>query len=60
MVLALRCLTGAPEELRKMFQDGAAVCDGLRAADEKVEDENGQVCGCISLLAIMSWFCTPI
>ncbi|KAJ7732244.1 hypothetical protein DFH07DRAFT_990955 [Mycena maculata] len=37
MVLALRCPTGAPLELRTMFQDGAAVCDALRMADEKIE-----------------------
>ncbi|KAJ7508074.1 hypothetical protein B0H11DRAFT_2185139 [Mycena galericulata] len=42
MVLALRCPTGAPDELRTMFQDGAAVCDALRMADEKVELENNE------------------
>ncbi|KAJ7776485.1 hypothetical protein DFH07DRAFT_980635 [Mycena maculata] len=42
MVLVLRCPTGAPVELRTMFQDGAAVCDALRMADEKVELENNE------------------
>ncbi|KAJ7790967.1 hypothetical protein B0H14DRAFT_3568348 [Mycena olivaceomarginata] len=42
MVLALRCPTEAPLELRTMFQDGAAVCDALRIADEKVELEKNE------------------
>ncbi|KAJ6550723.1 hypothetical protein B0H10DRAFT_1968777 [Mycena sp. CBHHK59/15] len=42
MVLALRCPTGEPDELCTMFQDGAAVCDALRMADEKVELENNE------------------
>ncbi|KAJ6576325.1 hypothetical protein B0H10DRAFT_2199104 [Mycena sp. CBHHK59/15] len=42
MVVALRCPTGAPVELRPMFQDGAAVCDALRMADEKVELKNNE------------------
>ncbi|KAJ7036465.1 hypothetical protein C8F04DRAFT_1181470 [Mycena alexandri] len=42
MVLALRCPTGAPVALRTMFQDGAAVCDTLRTADEKLESEKNE------------------
>ncbi|KAJ7883601.1 hypothetical protein B0H13DRAFT_1890305 [Mycena leptocephala] len=44
MVLALRCPTAAPEALRTMFRNGVAVCDSIRAADEKVEESKGQRC----------------
>ncbi|KAJ7690511.1 hypothetical protein B0H17DRAFT_1201636 [Mycena rosella] len=36
-ILALRCPTGAPPELRKAFRNGAAVVDGVRGADETQE-----------------------
>ncbi|KAF8178356.1 hypothetical protein K438DRAFT_1938778 [Mycena galopus ATCC 62051] len=36
-ILALRCPTGAPPELRKAFINGAAVVDGVRGADETQE-----------------------
>ncbi|KAJ6607638.1 hypothetical protein B0H10DRAFT_2227648 [Mycena sp. CBHHK59/15] len=37
MVLALRCPTGAPEQLCTMYRDGVAVCDSVRAHDEERE-----------------------
>ncbi|KAJ7710806.1 hypothetical protein B0H17DRAFT_1190495 [Mycena rosella] len=36
-ILALRCPTGAPPELRKAFRNGAAGVDGVRGADETQE-----------------------
>ncbi|KAJ7448419.1 hypothetical protein FB451DRAFT_1243090 [Mycena latifolia] len=42
MVLALRCPTAAPDQLRTMFVNGAAVCDTIRAADEAQEKERGE------------------
>ncbi|KAJ6597301.1 hypothetical protein B0H10DRAFT_2441748 [Mycena sp. CBHHK59/15] len=42
MVLALRCPTDAPPELRTMFRNGLATCDGIRAEDEKQEADSGQ------------------
>ncbi|KAF7372673.1 ATP-dependent DNA helicase [Mycena venus] len=42
MILALRCPTGAPEELRTQFRNGVAVCDSIRPADEIVEAQHGQ------------------
>ncbi|KAJ6622199.1 hypothetical protein B0H10DRAFT_2214559 [Mycena sp. CBHHK59/15] len=42
MVLALRCPTGAPDQLRTMFVNGVAVCDAIRAADEAQEKEMGK------------------
>jgi hypothetical protein len=43
MILALRCPTGAPVELRNHFRNGASVCDSLRGSDEKLEAENGEL-----------------
>jgi hypothetical protein len=43
MILVLRCPTGAPEELKKLFRNGIAVLDGIRAADEVSEAERSQV-----------------
>ncbi|KAJ7765890.1 hypothetical protein DFH07DRAFT_1014444 [Mycena maculata] len=42
MVLALRCPTSAPVELRTMFRNGLATCDGIRADDEKHEADSGE------------------
>ncbi|KAJ7939655.1 hypothetical protein B0H13DRAFT_2300349 [Mycena leptocephala] len=42
MILALGLPTGAPEELRTLFRNGVATCDGVRADDEKHEMENSQ------------------
>ncbi|KAJ7873129.1 hypothetical protein B0H14DRAFT_2569952 [Mycena olivaceomarginata] len=42
MALALRCPTGAPEVLEKLFNNGLAVLDGIRGADEKAEIEKGK------------------
>ncbi|KAJ7369194.1 hypothetical protein DFH08DRAFT_984157 [Mycena albidolilacea] len=42
MILALRCPTGAPEELKKLFRNGIAVLDSIRAADEVSEAERSQ------------------
>ncbi|KAJ7892949.1 hypothetical protein B0H13DRAFT_857044 [Mycena leptocephala] len=42
MVLALRCPTGAPEQLRTMYRDGVAVCDSVRAHDEEREAQKGE------------------
>ncbi|KAJ6605030.1 hypothetical protein B0H10DRAFT_2229241 [Mycena sp. CBHHK59/15] len=42
MVLALRCPTNALPELRTMFRNGLATCDGIRAEDEKQEADSGQ------------------
>ncbi|KAJ7844013.1 hypothetical protein B0H14DRAFT_3139460 [Mycena olivaceomarginata] len=42
MILALRCPTGAPEELKKLFRNGIAVLDSIRAADEASEAEHSQ------------------
>ena len=47
MVLALRCPTEAPDGLRTMFVNGAAVCDAIRAADEAQEEEIGKVRYCV-------------
>ncbi|KAJ6605033.1 hypothetical protein B0H10DRAFT_2229244 [Mycena sp. CBHHK59/15] len=41
-ILALRCPTGAPPELRKGFRNGAAVIDGVRGADETQEAARGE------------------
>ncbi|KAJ7112152.1 hypothetical protein C8R44DRAFT_985147 [Mycena epipterygia] len=41
-ILALRCPTGAPPELRKGFRNGAAVVDGVRGADETQEAVRGE------------------
>ncbi|KAJ7939854.1 hypothetical protein B0H13DRAFT_1850061 [Mycena leptocephala] len=43
MILALCLPTGAPEELRTLFRNGAAACDGVRADDENHETENSQI-----------------
>ncbi|KAJ6574042.1 hypothetical protein B0H19DRAFT_1253801 [Mycena capillaripes] len=43
MVLGLRCPTDAPPELRMMFRNAVAACDGVRADDERLEAENKQV-----------------
>lgn len=43
MVLALRCPTEAPEQLRTMYRDGVAVCDSIRAYDEEREAQKGEV-----------------
>ncbi|KAJ7743419.1 hypothetical protein B0H14DRAFT_2987487, partial [Mycena olivaceomarginata] len=42
MVLALRCPTGAPDELRTLFRNGLAVCDAVRGQDEEREAESNQ------------------
>ncbi|KAJ7300783.1 hypothetical protein DFH08DRAFT_979314 [Mycena albidolilacea] len=42
MILALRCPTGAPEELKKLFRNGIAVLDSIHAADEASEAEHSQ------------------
>ncbi|KAJ7513266.1 hypothetical protein B0H11DRAFT_20181 [Mycena galericulata] len=41
-ILALRCPTEAPPELRKAFRNGAAVIDGVRGADETQEAARGE------------------
>jgi hypothetical protein len=56
MILALRCTTGAPPQLRKLFRNGAAVCDGIRGADEKQEAERGEVRVFLSLLHLIWLF----
>ncbi|KAJ7739458.1 hypothetical protein DFH07DRAFT_965748 [Mycena maculata] len=42
MVLAFRCPTGAPPELRAMFINGLATCDRIRSDDEQHEVDNDQ------------------
>ncbi|KAJ6532526.1 hypothetical protein B0H19DRAFT_1272788 [Mycena capillaripes] len=42
MVLGLRCPTDAPPELRMMFRNAVAACDGVRADDERLEAEKKQ------------------
>ncbi|KAJ7833537.1 hypothetical protein B0H14DRAFT_3462676 [Mycena olivaceomarginata] len=42
MVLALRCPTEAPEQLRTMYRGGVAVCDSIRAHDEEREAQKGE------------------
>ncbi|KAJ7817262.1 hypothetical protein B0H14DRAFT_3877542 [Mycena olivaceomarginata] len=42
MILALRCPTGAPEELKKLFRNGITVLDSIRAADEESEAKCSQ------------------
>ncbi|KAJ7795268.1 hypothetical protein B0H14DRAFT_2621164 [Mycena olivaceomarginata] len=42
MILALCCPTGVPEELKKLFRNGIAVLDSIRATDEVSEAERSQ------------------
>ncbi|KAJ7325404.1 hypothetical protein DFH08DRAFT_1028164 [Mycena albidolilacea] len=42
MILVLRCPTGVPEELKKLFRNGIAVLDSIRAADKASEAEHSQ------------------
>lgn len=49
MVVALRCPSEAPADLRKLFRNGAARADSIRGADEQLEAEMGEVHSLITL-----------
>ncbi|KAJ7200363.1 hypothetical protein GGX14DRAFT_660279 [Mycena pura] len=41
MIIAARCPTGASEDIKRMWNDGLAAVDDVRAEDEKLEDAKG-------------------